>query len=68
MYAAGHDNSGRTAPLTRVTAAPLRSQLLEATTPMLVLTVIADGELYGYEIAQRIAAARRLALVPPRRA
>jgi len=33
---------------------PLRSQLLKGTTPMLVLTVIADGELYGYEIAQKV--------------
>jgi PadR family transcriptional regulator, regulatory protein PadR len=32
----------------------LRSQLLRGTTPMLVLTVIADGELYGYEIAQKV--------------
>jgi PadR family transcriptional regulator PadR len=30
------------------------SQLLKGTTPLLVLTVIGDGELYGYEIAQRI--------------
>ena len=30
------------------------SQLLKGTTPLLVLTVIAEGELYGYEIAQRI--------------
>ena len=32
----------------------LRSQLLKGTTPLLVLTVIAEGELYGYEIAQRV--------------
>ena len=31
-----------------------RSQLLKGTTPLLILTVIGDGELYGYEIAQRI--------------
>ncbi len=30
------------------------SQLLKGTTPLLVLTVIGDGELYGYEISQRI--------------
>ncbi len=30
------------------------SQLLKGTTPLLVLTVIGEGELYGYEIAQRI--------------
>ena len=30
------------------------SQLLKGTTPLLVLTVLADGELYGYEVAQRI--------------
>ncbi len=32
----------------------LRSQLLKGTVPFLVLSVLADGELYGYEIAQRI--------------
>ena len=32
----------------------LDTQLLKGTTPLLVLTVINDGELYGYEIAQRI--------------
>jgi PadR family transcriptional regulator PadR len=32
----------------------LGSQLLKGTTPLLVLTVLADGELYGYEIASRI--------------
>jgi PadR family transcriptional regulator PadR len=30
------------------------SQLLKGTTPLLVLTVIGDGELYGYEIARQI--------------
>jgi PadR family transcriptional regulator PadR len=32
----------------------IRTQLLKGTTPLLVLTVLRDGELYGYEIAQRI--------------
>ena len=32
----------------------IRAQLLKGTTPLLVLTVLKDGELYGYEIAQRI--------------
>jgi PadR family transcriptional regulator, regulatory protein PadR len=32
----------------------IRGQLLKGTTPLLVLTVLRDGELYGYEIAQRI--------------
>lgn len=32
----------------------IRGQLLKGTTPLLVLTVIRDGELYGYEIAQKI--------------
>jgi PadR family transcriptional regulator PadR len=31
-----------------------RSQLLKGTTALLVLGVLKDGELYGYEIAQRI--------------
>lgn len=30
------------------------SQLLKGTTPLLVLSVLRDGELYGYEIGQRI--------------
>jgi PadR family transcriptional regulator PadR len=30
------------------------SQLLKGTTPLLVLSVLRDEELYGYEIAQRI--------------
>jgi PadR family transcriptional regulator PadR len=30
------------------------SQLLKGTTTLLVLSVLRDGELYGYEIAQRI--------------
>ena len=33
---------------------PLGSQLVKGTTPLLVLTVIGDGELYGYDIAARI--------------
>ena len=32
----------------------IRGQLLKGTTPLLVLGVLRDGELYGYEIAQRI--------------
>jgi len=32
----------------------IRTQLLKGTTPLLVLTVLRDRELYGYEIAQRI--------------
>ena len=32
----------------------IRTQLLKGTTPLLVLTVLRDTELYGYEIAQRI--------------
>ena len=32
----------------------LDAQLLKGTTPLLVLTVIGDGELYGYEIASLI--------------
>jgi PadR family transcriptional regulator PadR len=32
----------------------LRSQLLKGTVPYLVLSILKDGELYGYEIAQRI--------------
>ena len=40
-----------------VAVKPLRSfgqQLAKGTTPLLVLSVIADGEIYGYDIAQRI--------------
>lgn len=33
---------------------PFASQLLKGTTPLLVLAVIGEGELYGYEIAQRV--------------
>ena len=32
----------------------LDPQLQKGTTPLLVLTVIGDGELYGYEIARQI--------------
>lgn len=32
----------------------IKGQLLKGTTPLLVLRVLSDGELYGYEIAQRI--------------
>jgi PadR family transcriptional regulator PadR len=32
----------------------IRTQLLKGTTPLLILTVLRGGELYGYEIAQRI--------------
>jgi PadR family transcriptional regulator PadR len=32
----------------------IRGQLLKGTTPLLVLSVLRDGELYGYEIAQLI--------------
>lgn len=33
---------------------PLGAQLQKGTTPLLVLSVIGDGELYGYQIAQLI--------------
>ena len=45
----------------------LDAQLLKGTTPLLVLTVIGDGELYGYEIASLIRD-RRVAPSPRRRA
>jgi DNA-binding PadR family transcriptional regulator len=32
----------------------IKGQLLKGMTPLLVLSVLKDGELYGYEIAQRI--------------
>ena len=35
-------------------AGGIRPQLLKGTTPLLILSVLKDGELYGYEIAQRI--------------
>jgi PadR family transcriptional regulator PadR len=39
-----------------MTGAPrsLGSELQKGTTPLLVLSVIGEGELYGYEIAKRI--------------
>ena|ERR1035437_219506 len=40
------------------------SQLLKGTTPLLVLSVLRDGELYGYEIAQRIRERSGGALAP----
>jgi len=33
---------------------PLRRQLLKGATPYLVLAILRDGELYGYQITQRI--------------
>jgi PadR family transcriptional regulator len=33
---------------------PLGDELQKGTTPLLVLAVIGDGELYGYEIARQI--------------
>lgn len=33
---------------------PLRGQLLKGATPYLVLATLREGELYGYQIAQRI--------------
>ena len=33
---------------------PFRRQLLKGATPYLVLAILRDGELYGYQIAQRI--------------
>lgn len=42
----------------------IRGQLLKGTTTLLVLTVLRDGELYGYEIAQRIRERSGGAFVP----
>ena len=42
----------------------IRTQLLKGTTTLLVLTVLRDGELYGYEIAQRINERSSGAFVP----
>ncbi len=42
----------------------LRSQLQKGTTPLLILTVIGDGELYGYQIAQEIRARSAASLAP----
>lgn len=41
-----------------------RSQLLKGTTPLLVLAVLSDGELYGYEIARCIRERSAGALAP----
>lgn len=35
-------------------ATRFRSQLLKGTTALLILTVLGDGELYGYEIGRRL--------------
>ncbi len=32
----------------------VHGQLMKGTTPLLILSVLRDGEFYGYEIAQRI--------------
>jgi|SRR5271157_477539 len=42
----------------------IRGQLLKGTTPLLVLSVLREGELYGYEIAQRIRERSDGAFVP----
>ena len=42
----------------------IRAQLLKGTTTLLVLTVLRDGELYGYEIALRIKERSGGAFVP----
>ncbi|MDO8485463.1 MAG: helix-turn-helix transcriptional regulator [Candidatus Limnocylindrales bacterium] len=41
-----------------------RSQLLKGTTTLLILSVLREGELYGYEIAARIRE-RSLAFIDP---
>jgi PadR family transcriptional regulator PadR len=33
---------------------PISAQLLSGTTPLLVLSVIGDDEIYGYEVAKRL--------------
>jgi PadR family transcriptional regulator len=43
---------------------PLGDELQKGTTPLLVLSVIGDGELYGYEIARRIREQSRGVFVP----
>lgn len=43
---------------------PLRSQLLKGATPYLVLVILGEGELYGYQIAQRIRARSDGAFAP----
>ena len=45
-------------------AGRIRGQLLKGTTTLLVLAVLRDGELYGYEIAQRIRERSGGAFVP----
>ena len=42
----------------------LRSQLLKGTVPFLVLSVLEDAELYGYEIAQRLRERSQAQLTP----
>jgi PadR family transcriptional regulator PadR len=42
----------------------LRSQLLKGTVQYLVLSVLKDGELYGYEIAQHIRQRSQAQLAP----
>lgn len=42
----------------------LRSQLLKGTLPLMVLSVLREGELYGYEIVQRIRNRSGSALAP----
>jgi PadR family transcriptional regulator PadR len=42
----------------------IRTQLLKGTTTLLILTVLSDGEMYGYEIAQRIRERSGHAFVP----
>jgi PadR family transcriptional regulator PadR len=47
-----------------MTQGKIRAQLLKGTTTLLVLTVLREGELYGYEIAQRIRERSGGAFVP----
>ena len=42
----------------------MRSQLVKGTLPLLVLSALSDGELYGYEIAQRIRERTEAGLTP----
>ena len=42
----------------------LRSQLLKGTLPLMILSVVDDGELYGYEIAQQIRVRSGAGLAP----
>jgi PadR family transcriptional regulator PadR len=41
-----------------------RSQLLQGALPLLILGALADGELYGYEIAQRLGTRTRGVVTP----